>query len=103
VFDGLGHPDDGISHVTVQFGYKDTPNVPRALEAARDKSPEVNFDPYEATYFTSISQPVIVHNHRMVRWRKALYLFMDRNGNNPSTYFKLPIDHTVEMRTFLEL
>ncbi len=103
VFDGLGHPDDGISHVTVQFGYKDTPNVPRALEAAREKSPEVDFDPYEATYFTSISQPTIVHNHRMARWRKALYLFMDRNANNPSSYFKLPLDHTVEMRTFLEL
>ncbi|MDB5183605.1 MAG: potassium transporter Kup [Candidatus Saccharibacteria bacterium] len=103
VFDGLGHPDDGISHVTLQFGYMDTPNVPKALEVARSKSPEVDFDPYEATYFTSISQPVIVHNHRMVKWRKALYLFMDRNANNPSAYFKLPLDHTVEMRTFLEL
>lgn len=103
IFDGLGHPDDGISHVTLQFGYMDTPNVPKALEIARDKSPEVDFDPYDATYFTSISQPVIVHNHRMARWRKVLYLFMDRNANNPSAYFKLPLEHTVEMRTFLEL
>jgi KUP system potassium uptake protein len=103
VFDGLGHPDDGISHVTLQFGYKDTPNVPKALEVARDKSPEVDFDPYEATYFTSISQPVIVQNHRMAKWRKMLFLFMDRNANNPSTYFKLPLDRTVEMRSFLEL
>jgi KUP system potassium uptake protein len=103
VFDGLGHPDDGISHVTLQFGFTDTPNVPKALEVARSKSPEVDFDPDEAIYFTSISQPVIAHNHRMARWRKSLYLFMDRNANNPSTYFKLPLDRTVEMRTFLEL
>jgi KUP system potassium uptake protein len=103
IFDGLGHPDDGISHITLQFGYMDTPNVPHALETARDKSPETAFDPSEVTYFTSISQPVIVRNHRMARWRKALYLFMDRNANNPSTYYKLPLDRTVEMRTFLEL
>jgi KUP system potassium uptake protein len=103
VFDGLGHPDDGISHVTLQFGYKDIPNVPKALEVARTKSPEVDFDPYTATYFTSIGQPTIVHNHRMAKWRKLLYLFMDRNANNPSDYFKLPLDHTVEMRSFLEL
>ena len=103
IFDGLGHPDDGISHVTLQFGYKDAPNVPHALEYARDKSPEVNFDPYKATYFTSLTQPVIVHNHRLAKWRKMLYLFMDRNANNPSDYFKLPLDHTVEMRSFLEL
>lgn len=103
VFDGLGHPDDGISHVTLQFGYMDIPNVPKALEIARDKSNEVDFDPLEATYFTSISQPVITHNHRMARWRKQLYLFLDRNANNPSSYFRLPLDHTVEMRAFLEL
>ena len=103
IFDGLGHPDDGISHVTLQFGYMDIPNVPKALEIARDKSNEVDFDPAQATYFTSISQPVIVHNHRMARWRKQLYLFLDRNANNPSSYFRLPLDHTVEMRAFLEL
>ncbi|MFZ2544669.1 MAG: KUP/HAK/KT family potassium transporter [Candidatus Saccharimonadales bacterium] len=103
VFDGLGHPDDGISHVTLQFGYKDTPNVPKALELARAKSKEVDFDPYEATYFTSVSQPVIVSNHRMPKWRKRLYIFMDRNANNPTDYFRLPLEKTVEMRAFLEL
>jgi KUP system potassium uptake protein len=103
LFDGLGHPNDGISHVTVQFGYKDAPNVPKALELARQKSPEVDFDPYEATYFTSISQPTIVHNHRMAKWRKLIYLYLDRNASNPSSYYKLPLDHTIEMRAFLEL
>jgi len=103
IFDGLGHPDDGISHVTLQFGYMDAPNVPKALETARDKSAEVDFDIDKTTFFTSIGQPVITRNHRMVRWRKALYVFMDRNANNPSAYFKLPLDRTVEMRTFLEL
>lgn len=103
IFDGLGHPDDGISHVTLQFGYMDIPNVPKALEIARDESNEVDFDPAEATYFTSISQPVVTHNHRMARWRKQLYLFLDRNANNPSSYFRLPLDRTVEMRAFLEL
>lgn len=103
VFDGLGHPNDGISHVTLQFGYKDIHNVPRALELAREKSSEVDFDPDTATYFTSITQPVVVHNHRMSKWRKKLYVVMDRNANNPSTYFKLPLDRTVEMSSFVEL
>jgi len=102
-FDGLGHPDDGISHLTLKFGYKDIPNVPRALELARDISPEVDFNPYTATYFTSVTQPTIVRNHRMAAWRKHLYLFLDRNADNHSQYFRLPIDHTVEMRAFLEL
>ena len=102
-FDELGHPDDGISHLTLKFGYKDIPNVPHALELARSKSPELDFNPYTATYFTSVTQPTIVHNRRMAKWRKQLYLFLDRNADNHSQYFRLPIDHTVEMRSFLEL
>jgi KUP system potassium uptake protein len=103
VFDGLGHPNDGISHITLRFGYMDSLNVPKALEAARSLSPEVDFDPYDATYFTSVGQPVIVRNHRMAKWRKKLYIFMHRNANDPSSYFKLPLERTVEMRSFLEL
>jgi len=103
MFDNLGSPDDGISHLTLKFGYKDIPNVPRALEMARGENPEVDFNPYTATYFTSITQPTVVRNHRMSAWRKQLYLFLDRNADNHSSYFRLPIDHTVEMRSFLEL
>lgn len=103
IFDELGHPDDGISHLTLLFGYKDIPNVPNALETARTKSQEVDFDPANATYFTSASQPLIVHNRRMTVWRKKLYLFLDRNADNHSRYFKLPVDRTIEMRAYLEL
>lgn len=103
VFDGLGHPDDGISHITLRFGYKDIPNIPRALETARSKSSEVDFAPETATYFISIVQPTIVHNKRMSLWRKKLYLIMDRNAASSSKYFKLPLDRTIEMRSFIEL
>lgn len=103
VIDDLGDISDGISHLTLRFGYKDIPNVPRALELARTKSSEIGFDPYDATYFTSVSQPLIIHNKRMAMWRKKLYLYLDRNADNHSQYFKLPIDRTIEMRAFLEL
>jgi KUP system potassium uptake protein len=103
IFDELGYPDDGISHLTLRFGYKDIANIPHALELARSKSTEVDFNPLTATYFISVTQPIIVHNRRMAKWRKQLYLFMDRNADNSSKYFKLPLDRTIEMRSFLEL
>ncbi len=103
VFDGLGHPNDGISHVTLHFGYQDIPNVPRTLALARGMNAEFDFDPFTATYFSTVTQPVIARNHRMARWRKSLYLFMQRNANNPTDYYKIPINQTVEMRAFLEL
>ncbi len=103
LFDGLGYPNDGISHVTLRFGFKDIPNVPHTLELARAKSEEVNFDPYKASYFVSLSKPAIVHNKRMARWRKVLYLVLARNAASPSDYYKLPIDRTVDMSSYIEL
>jgi KUP system potassium uptake protein len=103
IFDGLGHPDDNISHVTLQFGYKDSPHVPRALEKARHQSSELDFDPHQATYFISLSQPVIARNHRMSTWRKRLYIAMARNARKPTDFFKLPIDKTIEMSSYIEL
>ena len=103
VFDNLGHADDNISHVTLQFGYKDTPNVPRALEIARHQSSEIDFNPREATYFISLARPVITRNRRMSTWRKHLYLAMMRNASKPTDFFKLPLDRTVEMSSYVEL
>lgn len=103
VFDELGHGDDGISHVTVKFGYKDIPNVPRALEQAREAFAEINFNSDTVTYFTSAVQPAIVKNKRMATWRKHLYVFLDRSADEQSLYYRLPINQTVELRTFLEL
>ncbi len=42
-FDALGYEDDGISHITLSFGFKDTPNVPKALHDARGAGNEINF------------------------------------------------------------
>ena len=103
VIDELGSPDDGISHITLRFGFKDTPNVPKALETARTKSPEANFDPYDTSYFISRSKPVIKKNRRIARWRKYLYLLMDQNSASPTDFYKLPVNRTIEMRSYIEL
>lgn len=102
-FSNLGYDGDGISHITLTFGFKDIPNVPHALELTRSFSTEVNFDPHKATYFTSGIQPVVGKNRHMAKWRKRLYLFMSRNASYQSDYYHLPADHTIEMKTFMEL
>lgn len=99
----LGYSDDGISHLTLHFGFKDIPNVPAALELTRGLSDEVNFNPHQATYFTSGIQPIVTPNKHMATWRKHLYLFMSRNASYQSDYFHLPTERTIEMKTFIEL
>lgn len=102
-FDDLQNQSDGISHVTLQFGFKDQPNVPKALEQARMYSSEVDFNPYTATYFVSQQKPVIEANTVMPGLQKHLYLFMARNAMNASDYYRLPPNTTIQMSTYVEL
>lgn len=100
--DGLKYAD-GISQVTLTFGYHDTPNIPRTLETVRHSLAELNFDPYKASYFISLTRVLITRRHNMAPWRKALFDLMDRNSLAPSHYFKLPFARTTEMREVIKL
>ncbi len=102
VFDGLEY-DDGISHVSLSYGYHDIPNIPKTLESMRGVSPELDFDQSEVAYFISQTKVVPTKRHNLARWRKSLYIIMARNALSSSDYYKLPIDRTIELRSLLKL
>ncbi len=101
-FDDLKY-DDGISHLSLVYGFHDSPNVPKTLTSLRHVNPELNFNTDDASYFISHSKVVPTKRHTMPSWRKYLYSMMDRNALNPSDYYRLPIDRTVEIRSLIEL
>lgn len=102
VFDSLGY-DDGISHVSLSYGYHDVPNIPKTLESMRSVSPELDFDQDKVAYFISQTKVVPTKRRNLARWRKSLYIIMARNSLSSSDYFKLPIDRTIELRSLLKL
>jgi KUP system potassium uptake protein len=103
VFDDLGNATDGLSHLTLHYGYHDSINIPKTLESLRKLSSEIDFDPYTASYFVSLAKVVPTRSHTMARWRKSLFCIMSNSATNPSDYFKLPVENTVEMRTLIKL
>jgi len=103
VFDNLRYKDDGISHVTLRYGFHDSPNVPRTLAALRRANSELDFDPEEAAYFISLSKVVRTERRNLSGWRKGLYSLMARNALSTTDYYKLPVERTVEMRSLIKL
>ncbi len=101
-FDSLKY-DDGVSHLSLVYGFHDSPNVPKTLQSLRHISPELDFNPGDASYFVSLSKIVPTRKHTMARWRKYLYALMDRNALSPSDYYRLPTERTVEIRSLIEL
>jgi KUP system potassium uptake protein len=101
-FDGLQY-NDGISHLSLEYGFHDSINIPKTLESVRYLSPELDFNSDKAIYFISQSRVIPGKKHNLFGWRKALYCLMARNALSASDYYKLPIDRTVEMQSLIKL
>jgi KUP system potassium uptake protein len=46
--DRLGGPDDGIVHITAEFGFQDHPDIPEALRRVAGHHREIGLDPHHA-------------------------------------------------------
>lgn len=101
-FDNLGY-EDGISRVSLKFGYHDRISLPETLSSIHRLSPEMDFDPRHAAYFVSKNRIVVSRRHTLPRWQKKLYVFMMRNAMSESDYYRLPLRQTTEMQTLLTL
>jgi KUP system potassium uptake protein len=102
LIDHLGAADDGITHLTLRFGFQDDQDVPAGLRVARDQGQDI--DPDTAYYFLSkITVQRAEGNAGMSAWRKRLFIGLNHNAADPAVYFCLPDDRTVVMGAHLAL
>ncbi|MHB8233789.1 MAG: potassium transporter Kup [Solirubrobacteraceae bacterium] len=96
--DELGHAADGISGLSVRFGFQDAHNVPAMLRlAVRQELLERSLDFERISYFLSQITIVPTGSHDMRPWPKRLFLALARNAANPVVFFRLPDDRTVSI------
>jgi KUP system potassium uptake protein len=96
--DDLGYSDDGIMHVTVRYGFFDTPDLPAAVEkAAADGLVPSEVDTDDTSYFLSRGALRRTDGPGMSRWRKQLFIVLAHNAGDPAEYFALPRSRTVIM------
>ncbi len=95
VIDDLGNRRDGITQVTLRFGYTEEQNVPAALAALTAEQTEGRLDLDGATYFISRIQLRYGEQPGMARWRKKLFLATSHITADASEHFGLPPERTV--------
>jgi KUP system potassium uptake protein len=93
--DHLGDPDDGIVHITAEFGFQDPTDFPEVLRRVAGQHPETHLDPDEASYFVSRIRPRLSNRPGMVGWRKRLFLALAQNAPSQTEFLCLPDDRTV--------
>jgi len=92
----IQHHEAGFARVILHYGYMQGVNVPSELVACGKRGLEVDLD--EATYY--IGRQTLVPSRTeggMIGWRDRLFAFMARNATDPTDYYHIPADQTVEV------
>jgi len=92
----------GFSRVTLNYGFKDTPDIPAALEHL-DEQGMAPLEMMETSFF--LGRETIVPNAvpAMSFWQRILFIWMFRNADTATAYFKIPANRVVELGTQIEL
>jgi KUP system potassium uptake protein len=85
----------GIFRVTFRYGFMESPNIPRALEALRAEG--IGFDPMQVSYFVGRELLVPATVPKMPFWRLWIFLVMARNAVPATEFFHIPADRVVEL------
>jgi KUP system potassium uptake protein len=94
--------EEGFFQVIVSYGFKDDPNIPLALEQC-ERMGMLPFEMMETSFF--LGRETIVPNRvpAMTFWRQVLFMWMFRNADTATAFFKIPTNRVVELGTQIEL
>lgn len=85
----------GIHRVVLNYGFMESPNIPRALEDLGAHGLE--YDPMQASYFLGREVLVRALVPKLPIWRLYLFLLMARNAVPATVFFRIPSDRVVEL------
>jgi KUP system potassium uptake protein len=94
----LGHQ---CWQVMIHYGFKNDPDVPRALERIKGRGCEL--DPMTTSYFLSRDTVVPSIGSGMAQWREKLFSQMHHNASGAADFLKLPNNSVVELGSKIEI
>jgi KUP system potassium uptake protein len=83
--------------ITVQYGFKDDPDIPRALALCADHG--LVLEMMETSFFLGRETLIPKLNSDMALWREKLFIAMFRNAGSATSFFKIPSNRVVELGT----
>jgi KUP system potassium uptake protein len=96
--ESLGHD---CWQVILHYGFKNDPDVPRALEQIRARGCEI--EPMTTSYFLSRDTVVPTIGSGMATWREKLFAQMHHNAGAAADFLKLPSNSVVELGSKVEI
>jgi KUP system potassium uptake protein len=87
--------------IKLYFGFRDTPDVPKALELCKRHGLE--FENLDTSFFLSRETVIPTPGVGMADWREKLFAAMSRNAGSAVEYFHIPANRVIELGTQIEI
>jgi KUP system potassium uptake protein len=89
-----------FGRIKAKYGFMQTPNVPEILALATERG--IIAKPSETTYYLGRENLIPTGNKPLARWRKRLFIFMQRNARPATEFFGIPPNRVVELGAQME-
>jgi KUP system potassium uptake protein len=87
--------NDDFKKVTINYGFMESPNVPKALALCRKLG--LKFDIMATSFFLGRRSIVPSAHSGMPLWQDRLFIFLMKNAANPTDFYKIPPGRVVEL------
>jgi KUP system potassium uptake protein len=87
--------------VTVQYGFKDEPDIPHAIGLCGKHGLEMTM--LDTSFFLGRETLIPRLGSEMAFWREKIFVAMFRNAGSATTFFKIPSNRVVELGTQIVL
>ncbi|WP_353155177.1 potassium transporter Kup [Herminiimonas fonticola] len=97
----IEHLGDDCYQMNVTYGFKNVPDIPAALELAKEQGLE--FEMMETSFF--IARQTVVANpvRGMALWREHIFVAMSRHARGAADYYQIPSNRVIELGTKVEI
>ena len=94
--------DERFIKVIVYYGFKDEPDIPKALKQVYDVL-ELEFNMMQISFFISRDRVISTVGDGMAPWREKLFISMQRNTSAVSDFYQIPSNRVVELGSQIEI
>ena len=97
----VAHPAPGFVRLVAHYGFMQTPHMPSLIKLAIQQ--EVFDDDSQFTYFVRSEEISLTREKNMFRWRKRFYALLNRNSQDATGLWSIPISQVVGIRLSTDL
>ena len=94
-------PAPGFLRLVAHYGFMQTPHMPSLMKLAVEQG--IFDDVSQFTYFVRSEEISLTREKNMFHWRKRFYAFLNRNSQDATSLWSIPISQVVGLRLSTDL